>query len=209
MNLKDIAGKINKGGPVTLAAVADGFDAFCVADLARLLGSTGETRPAVLIHAARDGQRARAFREALSFAAPDIEILDFPAWDCQPYDRVSPDAAISARRILALARLARSSGTTGRPRVITTTVNALTQRVPPKDKVAKDSFSAAPGNVVDRGELIGWLETNGFTRASSVRDTGEYAVRGGILDLFPPGSPQPVRLDFFGDALESILVFDP
>jgi transcription-repair coupling factor (superfamily II helicase) len=209
MNLKDIAGKINKGGPVTLAAVADGFDAFCVADLARLLGSTGETRPAVLIHAARDGQRARAFREALSFAAPDIEILDFPAWDCQPYDRVSPDAAISARRILALARLARSRGTTGRPRVITTTVNALTQRVPPKDKVAKDSFSAAPGNVVDRGELIGWLETNGFTRASSVRDTGEYAVRGGILDLFPPGSPQPVRLDFFGDALESILVFDP
>jgi transcription-repair coupling factor (superfamily II helicase) len=209
MNFKDIAGKINKGGRVTLASVADGFDAFCVADLARFLGSTGETRPAALIHAARDGQRARAFREALSFAAPDIEILDFPAWDCQPYDRVSPDAAISARRILALARLARSRGTTGRPRVITTTVNALTQRVPPKDKVAKDSFSAAPGNVVDRGELIGWLETNGFTRASSVRDTGEYAVRGGILDLFPPGSPQPVRLDFFGDALESIRAFDP
>jgi transcription-repair coupling factor (superfamily II helicase) len=209
MNPKDIANKINKGGPVTLASVADGFDAFCVADLARALGNSGVIRPAALIHVARDGQRARAFREALSFAAPDIEVLDFPAWDCQPYDRVSPDAAISARRIVVLARLARSRSTTERPRVVTTTVNALIQRVPPKDKVAKDCFAAAPGNVVDRAALIGWLESNGFARASSVRDTGEFAVRGGILDLFAPGMPQPIRLDFFGDALESIRAFDP
>ena len=132
MNLKDIADKINKGGPVTLGSVADGFDAFCVADLARVLGNTGEPRPAALIHVARDGQRARAFREALSFAAPDIEILDFPAWDCQPYDRVSPDAAIVARRIVVLARLARSRSTTERRRVVTQTVrpSALETRSP-------------------------------------------------------------------------------
>ncbi|HMF05702.1 MAG TPA: transcription-repair coupling factor, partial [Methylocella sp.] len=180
-----------------------------VADLARALAKQAESWPATLIHAARDGQRARAFREAFSFAAPDIEILDFPAWDCQPYDRISPDAAISARRIVVLSRLARSRSAEERPRIVATTINALVQRVAPKDKIAKDSFSAAPGNVVDRDALVNWLETNGFVRASSVRNTGEYAVRGGILDLFPPGMPQPIRLDFFGDALESIRAFDP
>ncbi|MGH6797961.1 MAG: transcription-repair coupling factor, partial [Roseiarcus sp.] len=144
-----------------------------------------------------------------AFAAPDIELLDFPAWDCQPYDRVSPDAAISARRIVVLSRLARSRSALERPRILSTTVNALVQRVAPLGKIAGDTFSAAPGNVVDRDALIQWIETNGFARASSVRDTGEYAVRGGILDLFPPGMPQPLRLDFFGDALESIRAFDP
>src|SRR6202023_4016854 len=82
-------------------------------------------------------------------------------------------------------------------------------RVAPLSKIAGDTFSAAPGNVVDRDALVQWLETNGFARASSVRDTGEYAVRGGILDLFAPGMPRPVRLDFFGDALESVRAFDP
>ncbi len=209
IDLKRVAGELAKGNSLKLASVADGFDAFCIADLARALAKQAESRPAALIHVARDGQRARAFREALAFAAPDIEILDFPAWDCQPYDRISPDAAISERRIVVLSRLARSRFTAERPRIVATTVNALVQRVAPKAKIASDSFSAAPGNAVDRDALVQWLETNGFARASSVRDTGEYAVRGGILDLFPPGAPQPIRLDFFGDALESIRAFDP
>ena len=176
---------------------------------ARPGGKDAESRAVVLVHVARDGQRARAFGEALRFAAPDIELLDFPSWDCQPYDRVSPDAAISARRILVLSRLARSRTSLERPRILSTTVNALLQRVAPLATIAGDTFSAAPGNVVDMDSLVGWLETNGFARASSVRDTGEYAVRGGILDLFAPGMAQPVRLDFFGDTLESIRAFDP
>jgi transcription-repair coupling factor (superfamily II helicase) len=209
IDLNQLSAEIAKGGSLTLASLADGFDAFCVADLARALSRKAERRPAAFIHVARDGQRARAFLEAFSFAAPDIEILDFPAWDCQPYDRVSPDASISARRIVVLSRLARSRPAVERPRIVTTTVHALVQRVAPKAKIASDSFSAAPGNVVDREALVRWLEINGFARASSVRDSGEYAVRGGILDLYPPGMPQPIRLDFFGDALESIRAFDP
>ncbi|HET6379081.1 MAG TPA: transcription-repair coupling factor [Methylocella sp.] len=208
-DLRHVAAALAKGGRVTLSSVAEGFDAFCVSDLARLLAKEAGSRSAALVHVARDAQRARAFGEALAFAAPDIELLDFPAWDCQPYDRVSPDAAVSARRIVVLSRLARTRSSIERPRILSTTVGAMIQRVAPLAKIASDTFSAAPGNMVDRDALVQWLETNGFTRASSVRDTGEYAVRGGILDLFPPGMPQPLRLDFFGDTLESIRAFDP
>ena len=194
---------------VTLSRVPDGFDGFVVADLARALARAGAERPAVLLHVAREGQRAQMFRDAVAFAAPDIEVLEFPAWDCQAYDRVSPNAAIAARRMLVLSRLARSRSSAEKPRILSTTVSALLQRVPPRDSVAKDSFSAAPGNSVSTDDLAAWLETNGFLRSDVVRDTGDYAVRGGIVDLFAPGMPLPVRLDFFGHTLESIRSFDP
>ncbi len=199
---------LKAGEGVTLASVPDGFDAMAAADLARGLVRHREG-PAVLVHVARDGQRRQVFENALRFVAPEMEVLCFPAWDCQPYDRVSPSPALTAQRMTALARLARSQSSEERPRILSTTVNALLQRVPPRSKVAADSFSAAPGNVVRMDSLAGWLETNGFSRSGSVREAGEYAVRGGILDLFAPGLHGPVRLDFFGDTLESIRTFDP
>ena len=205
---KKVLAEIARGQSLTLASVPDGFDAFVAADFARMMAGTAHGRAAVFVHVARDGQRARAFQEAFAFAAPDLELLDFPSWDCQPYDRVSPNAAISAKRMLVLSRLARSQSSEERPRVLSTTVNALLQRVPPLKWTAAESFSAAPGNAVNMDELVRWLENNGFLRASSVRETGEYAVRGGILDLYAPGMPAPVRLDFFGDTLESIRAFD-
>ncbi len=201
--------ELERGRDIVLSRAPDGFDAFVVADLARALAGKAEGRAVALVHVARDGQRSRAFQEAFGFAAPQIEILDFPSWDCQPYDRVSPNAAISARRMTALSRLARSGGSEQRPRVLCTTVNALVQRVAPLRSVAADTFSAAPGNVVKTDDLVRWLEINGFLRSSTVRETGEYAMRGGIVDLFAPGMPAPIRLDFFGDTLESIRAFDP
>jgi transcription-repair coupling factor (superfamily II helicase) len=208
-DLKRAIAELGKGGSLTLASLCDGYDAFLAADLARAFAREAEDRAVALVHVARDSQRAAAFAEALAFAAPDIEILDFPGWDCQPYDRVSPNAAVAARRMVVLSRLARTRSGAERPRILSTTVKAVVQRVPPVGQMAADTFSAAPGNVVDRDELTQWLEANGFGRASTVRDAGEYAVRGGILDLFAPGMAQPVRLDFFGDALESIRAFDP
>ncbi len=92
--------------------------------------------------------------------------------------------------------------------MLLTTVNAVTQRVPARDFVATHALSVAPGNVVGMAGIVEWLELNGYQRASTVREPGEYAVRGGILDLFPPGMDMPVRLDFFGDALETIKTFD-
>lgn len=180
--------RLAEGGAVTLAAAPEGFDAFVVADLALGLARPGEARAAALCFVARDGQRAQSFIDALAFAAPQIEALYLPSWDCQPYDRVSPNAAISAQRMTVLARLARTRGAIERPRVLVTTVNAMVQRIPPRSFVAGAAFSAAPGNSVDMEALALWLETNGFSRASSVRDVGDYAMRGGILDLYAPGA---------------------
>src|SRR5688572_5323175 len=199
---------LKKGQSLTLSSVPDGFDALAVGDLARGLSRTIEG-PAVLVHVSRDGQRQQNFLNGLSFVAPEIEVLQFPAWDCQPYDRVSPNTAVTAQRMTTLSRLARSKTSEDKPRILSTTVNALVQRVPPRSRIAAETFSAAPGNVVDTTQLVSWLEANGFLRTGTVRDTGEYAVRGGIIDLFPAGLPNPVRLDFFGDALESIRAFDP
>ena len=200
---------LSKGASLTLAHAPDGFDAFIAADLARGLAGAGAEGPAALVHVARDAQRSRMFQEALAFTAPNLEVLDFPAWDCQPYDRASPNAAIVSKRMTVLARIARTRSSADKPRILCTTVDALLQRLPPRKFIETESFSAAPGNAVDMNALAQWLETNGYLRSSTVRDTGEYAVRGGILDLFPPGMPAPLRLDFFGDTLESIRAFDP
>ena len=208
-DLSSAARRLGEGGAVTLCRAPEGYDAFVAAELAHLLAEAGESRAAALVFVARDGLRAQAFIDALAFAAPEIEALYLPSWDCQPYDRVSPNAAVAAERMTVLARLARTRGAIERPRVLVVPVNALTQRLPPLKYVASAAFSAAPGNSVRMEDLALWLETNGYARASTVRDVGDYASRGGILDLYPPGAPAPVRLDFFGDTLESIRAFDP
>ena len=101
-------GRLEEGGAVTLARAPEGYDAFVVAELTRALAKAGENRAVTLVFVARDGLRAQAFIDALAFAAPEIEALHFPSWDCQPYDRVSPNAAIAADRMTALARLAQA-----------------------------------------------------------------------------------------------------
>ncbi len=180
--------RLKEGGAVTLARAPEGYDAFVVAELTRALAKDGEQRAVTLAFVARDGLRAQAFIDTLSFAAPEIEALYFPSWDCQPYDRVSPNAAISAERMTVLARLARTRGAAERPRILVASVNALTQRAPPLAFIASAAFSAAPGNSVRMEDLTRWLEANGYARASTVRDVGDYASRGGILDLYPPGA---------------------
>jgi transcription-repair coupling factor (superfamily II helicase) len=193
--------------PLTFANVADGAEGLVIADLARAVAArTGAPATSALV-ICRDGPRMAALARALAFFAPKIETLQFPAWDCLPYDRVSPHATIVAQRMTVLSRLARIKGR-DKPAVVLTTVNAALQRVPARELIGKQALSAAPGNVLGMEGVIRWLELNGFIRTSTVREPGEYAVRGGILDLFPPGMDLPVRLDFFGDTLETIRSFD-
>ena len=196
------------GRPLTLAAVADGAEGPVVADLARAVAARANAPATSLTVVCRDGPRMAALARALGFFAPDLAVQEFPAWDCLPYDRVSPHAGFVAQRMTTLSRLARVQGH-DRPSVLLTTVNAAIKRVPARDFVARQSLSVAPGNVLAMDGITGWLELNGFIRASTVCEPGEYAVRGGIIDLYAPGMAEPVRLDFFGDTLETIRSFDP
>ena len=204
---KSPADLLKPGKPLTLSQVADGAEGLVFADLARAIAAKKDPPAISLAVVCRDGQRMATLSRALSFFAPEIQVLEFPAWDCLPFDRVSPNAVVVAQRMTALSRLARVRGR-DKPSVLMTTVNAALQRVPARDFVRTHALSVAPGNVIGMQGIVDWLELNGFVRASIVREPGEYAVRGGILDLYPPGMEMPVRLDFFGDALETIRTFD-
>ncbi|HZH27576.1 MAG TPA: CarD family transcriptional regulator, partial [Azospirillaceae bacterium] len=183
-----------------IGGAPEGHDARVLGNLARMAGKAG------LLHVTQDDVRAARLIDALRFFAPDVEVVSFPAWDCLPYDRVSPNGEIVGARIDALTRLLVPAA---KPRLVVTTINAVLQRVPPRASLAGASFRARSGDRVDVDALQRFLAHSGYMRAQTVREPGEYAVRGGIIDLYPAGLPNPVRLDFFGDALESIRSFDP
>ncbi len=190
---------------MTLTGVPEGMDALILAGMAA--DKRGQAEPAPILHIARDDRRLEAVEQGLKFFAPDTTVIAIPAWDCVPYDRVSPNSEIVARRVAGLTRLA--AGKRKGPLVVVTTVNALLQRVPPRAFVRDSIKPLAPGQRVDPGQLAKQLERAGYARVSTVMEHGDFAVRGGIVDLFPPGRQSPVRLDFFGDNLESIKPFDP
>jgi len=190
----------NDPGGLELAGAPEGFDALVAGDLLRRRGGVG-------LFVARDFQRANALIDAIGFFAPDIEVLRLPAWDCLPYDRVSPSAGVAAERMAALTRLARGGG--DRPLMVVATVAAAVQRIPARQSMAQAAWSTRVGRVVDMAELERHLAINGYQRASTVSERGEFAIRGGVIDVFPPGATEPVRLDLFGDTLESIRAFDP
>ncbi len=177
----------------------EGFDAM-------LLARRRAEHAGTVLHVARDDARMARMAEALAIVAPDIESLPFPAWDCLPYDRVSPKPELVAERVATLARL---FAPPAKPAIVLTTVNALVQRVPPRTAFRGRSFSLVPGGRLDTRALLGFLESNGYGRSATVLEPGEFAVRGGIIDLFPAGAEEPVRLDLFGDQLESLKRFDP
>ena len=189
-------------GAFVVDGVADGYEAFALAQAAREIAPDGP-----MVFVARDGQRLPAIVEALAFADPGLPVLELPAWDCLPYDRVSPGSDAAARRIDALASIV-ALGRKPHRAVVLTTANALLQRVPPAGAIEAQTLRARPGNQIDMSLLIGRLESSGFERVPTVREVGEFAVRGGILDLYAPGAEDALRLDFFGDTLESIRAFD-
>ncbi|MDV7269694.1 transcription-repair coupling factor [Thioclava sp. A2] len=181
-----------------LSGAPEGFDA-------RLLAKElAKGQP--VIHVARDDRRLEAMRAALGFFAPEAVVLSFPAWDCLPYDRVSPNADISATRMATLAAL--QGGIPG-PVVILTTLAAAMQRVPAREVLARSSFSARVSGRIDEAKLRDFLVRMGFSMASTVSEPGDYAIRGGIIDIYPPGEGGPVRLDLFGDVLDGARRFDP
>ena len=184
--------------PLTLAGVPTGFQPSLLADLARAAGR--------VVFVAADDAAMRAIAATAPFFAPELEVVTFPAWDCLPYDRASPTLRVMAERVAALHRLqARAKG----PQLVLATANAATQRVLTPFRIRQLVASLAPGERIGRDDLATLLQANGYVRTETVRDHGEYAVRGGIVDLYPSGEEHALRLDFFGDEIESVRAFDP
>ncbi|MEC5290228.1 transcription-repair coupling factor [Aurantimonas sp. C2-6-R+9] len=192
-----------KGAGLEIGNVLDGYEAFLLADIARLRGAK---KPVVYVM--RDGNRIGELEDALKFVAPELPVLTLPGWDCLPYDRVGPSGEVAARRLSAMAALGALRREPHRA-LILTTANALLQKMPPAAVLGEETIAAKAGNRIAMEDIVRALQRGGFDRVATVRERGEFAVRGGILDLFAPGEEEPVRLDFFGDTLETIRGFDP
>ncbi len=184
--------------PLTLANIQPGARPWLLAQW--LTDSDGR-----ILYVTTDDAAMAGIADAVRYFAPTVEVLEFPAWDCLPYDRASPSLRISAQRLATLAAMRRREG----PQLVLTTANAILQRVLRPDRIAKLVATMRPGEDYPTEELIARLYANGFVRVDTVADQGEFAARGDILDLFPPGHDLPLRLDFFGDELETIRRFDP
>ncbi|MEM8774505.1 MAG: CarD family transcriptional regulator, partial [Pseudomonadota bacterium] len=184
---------------IKLGGAPEGFDA-------KLALQEIERAGGPVIHIARDDKRLAAMEAALRFFAPDMPVLRFPGWDCLPYDRVSPNSDISAARMATLATLVH-----GAPKsfILLTTLNAVTQKVPVRDVLRESAFSARVDYQIDETALRSFLVRMGFSQSPTVMEPGDFAVRGGIIDIYPPGDTGPVRLDLFGDVLDGIRRFDP
>ena len=186
-------------GHVKVSGAPHGFDAQLLVDLVDRAG-------APVIFVARDDVRMDALKASLAFISPALPVLTFPAWDCLPYDRVSPNAEVSAARMAILATLA---GGFDRPAALLTTLNAATQKVPAPEILRQSSYVARVGTQLNTDELRKYLVRMGFAQSPTVMEPGDFAIRGGLIDIFPPGTPQPVRLDLFGDVLDGARFFDP
>lgn len=183
---------------ITIAGAPEGFDAKLI------LNEVAKSGP--VVHVARDDKRLASMQSALAFFAPDMPIIVFPAWDCLPYDRISPNADISASRMATLAGLVH-----GMPDkfILLTSMAAATQRLPARSLLRDAAFKANVGDRINEKALRDFLIRMGFTQSPTVMEPGDYAVRGGIIDIFPPGQSGPVRLDLFGDVLDGARRFDP
>lgn len=182
---------------ITMGGAPEGFDA-------RLLLKEAESGP--VLHIARDDKRLAAMAAALRFFAPEMPVIEFPGWDCLPYDRVSPNAATSSARMAVLAGLL---GPMPKRFVLLTTLSAAMQKIPARGVLREAAFSAEVGARIDEAALRAFLVRMGFAQVPTVLEPGDCAFRGGIIDIFPPGQPGPLRLDLFGDVLDGARRFDP
>ncbi|MCW2394276.1 MULTISPECIES: transcription-repair coupling factor [unclassified Sphingobium] len=197
--MTDISRILSATAPLTLSGVPAGFLPVLLADLAR----AAKERACFI---AADGQMADAIAQTVRYFAPELEVVSIPAWDCLPYDRASPSLRAASERLAGLHAL---QGTPKGPQLVITTVNAITQKTLTPFRIRQMVARLAPNERIAIDRLVSLLQSNGYVRTDTVHDAGEYAVRGGIVDLYPSGEPGPLRLDFFGDEIETLRRFDP
>jgi transcription-repair coupling factor (superfamily II helicase) len=190
--------------PLVLAGIPMGFLPWIATDLARAAHGTSKGGRAVAIVA--DEAAMRALAETAPLFAPEIEVLTLPGWDCLPYDRASPALRVMAERLATLSAL-QSKQT--KPQLLVATASAASQRLLTPFRIRQLTRRIAQGERVEREALVEQLNALGYQRADTVAEHGEYAVRGSLIDVFPAGEDLALRLDFFGDEIDSIRRFDP
>lgn len=164
----------------------------------------GETKMSCLV-VLPDTDAAEEFCQELRFYAGRKEsILYFPPWETAPFEQVSPHPDNTGERLHALFKLME-----GNVPVIVTTITAAYQKLLPRRVLGEVSQYLVAGEEVDRDALLGKLVSLGYSGVPLVEDRGTFAVRGGIVDIFPPDAPLPARIEFFGDFADTIRTFDP
>jgi transcription-repair coupling factor (superfamily II helicase) len=146
---------------------------------------------------------AEQLRDATSsLLGPGDEVALWPGWDTHPLERVSPDSSVMANRALLRWRLAEGTA----PHVVVSSVRSLSQVLPPESVATP--LVVRRGGDLDRDKFVEGLGSLGYRRENLVEHRAEFAVRGGIVDVWPAQGYEPIRLDFFGDELERLTVFD-
>ena len=180
-----------------LSGVPSGFEPFV---LKKLLMPKG-----VLVHVAQNERRLNFLADLIHTLMPKQKVLLLPAWDTVPYDRTAPSPEILGTQIDTLTELVAGCQDV----IVLTSVSAWLQLLPPKDFFKGTSLSLKVGQTIAFDSLLKFLNDNGYQSTDVVMEMGEYAVRGGLLDIYAAGMETPVRLDFFGDEIDSIRTFDP
>lgn len=191
---------IDKLAGYTVSSVPEGYDAFLVDYFAQNSAKD-------ILYIVSDGVELARAADLLEYLNPVLKVLRFPAWDTVPYDRVSPNVAVVAQRVETLSELALhpSSKT---PRVVVASVGAVLQKLPPKKIFLNSSREVSVGSKLDFKDFLHYVSINGYNRVEQVMEPGEYAVRGDIIDIFPVGTEEPLRIDLFDDEVERIRLFD-
>ncbi len=153
----------------------------------------------------RDDRRLRSIREALLFYDPNLNPITIPAWDCAPYETISPNPKIISERLGSLAKI---GDKVGKKFIYLTTLNSATQYIPPKNIIAECFLDIELGKGIDDQFLIKILVEFGYIKTSLVSEPGEFSIRGGIIDIFTSGPEGAVRLDLFGNIVDKLRIFD-
>lgn len=183
----------------TLASIPKSAQPLALAKLSATHGT--------VLHVASHDQAMQQLTATLPFFAPQMQLLTFPAWDVFPFDQTSPKPAIVTQRLHCLTQLL--SPTDGQPRIVLTTIAALLQKLLPKSALIDNHFYIKAGQPLAREKLARWLGEQGYRHSSKAMEAGEYAFRGSIVDIIEIGSENGMRIDLFGDEVESLKPFDP
>ena len=171
-----------------------------------LVGSIGaiyEQNKGPILIVCADSFDATSIRANLKALLPTTKIEIFPDWETLPYDTLSPHQDIISARIKLLATIADL-----KDGIVITTVQSVMHRLPPVTFIKQNSFSIAKGNIRDISMMKREMIAHGYLLVEQVLAPGEFAIRGSILDIYPMGSKEPYRIDFFDDEVDTIRTFD-